>query len=95
MALFCQAAELAISQRCQGLLPDYAASLLIEPRVVPLGREVALYAEWPTAVRIDLSGAADLSEEWDGRTRRVLSLAFDPPVPLWRPCSMDPIRAMR
>lgn len=82
VALFCQAAGLAIGRNCNGLLADYAAQFLVEPRVVPLGREVAVYAEWPTAVRIDLSGGVELSEDWDGRSRRMLTLAFDPACPL-------------
>lgn len=82
VALFCEASGLTISRGCEGLLPNYASPFVIEPRVVPLGQEVALYAEWPAAVRIDLSGGVELLEDWDGRTRRILALAFDPARPL-------------
>lgn len=78
---FCKAAGLQLEGAGLDLLPDFAGPLLIAPRVVMLKSRIALYAEWPSAVRIDLSGKTGGSRAFlaseDGPDR-ILTLSFDP-----------------
>ncbi len=80
VAAFCEVAELELEAGLD-LLPDFAASPLIARRVVMLKSRIALYAEWPTAVRIELSSKAGglraLLGSEDG-PERTLTLSFDP-----------------
>ena len=80
VAAFCQAAGLKLEAGLD-ILPDFAEPPLIARRVVKLKSRIALYAEWPTAVRIDLSGKAGglraLLGSEDG-PERTLALSFDP-----------------
>lgn len=81
VARFCEAAGLRIGAGCAGLLPGFAAEPVVAPTVVEVGGRVALYAEWPAAVRVDLGGEA--GTWWGGQgPARVLALAFDPGRPL-------------
>lgn len=81
VATFCQAAGLRLEKAGLDLLPDFAKSPLIARRVVMLKSRIALYAEWPSAVRIDLSGGVGgrraLFESEEG-PEHTLTLAFDP-----------------
>lgn len=81
VAAFCQAAELELEGAGLDLLPDFAGPPLIARRVVPLKSRIALYAEWPTAVRIDLSDKAGDRWAFLGSQEgpdRTLALSFDP-----------------
>lgn len=82
VALFARVASLTIDGDCDGLLLDYAEPLLVEPKVVLLGREVALYAEWPAAVRIDLSDKDEPFPFGNGSRIKRLVLSFDSARPL-------------
>lgn len=93
VAGFCAAAGLDLRGARLDLLPEFAMPPLIARRLVMLKSRVAIYAEWPTAVRIDLSettrGPGDrravmrLEMGQTGGTDRTLTLAFDPE----RPCA--------
>lgn len=84
IAAFCRAAGLRLEGAGLTVLPDFATPAVIDRRVVMLSKRVAVYSEWPTAVRIDLSGKAgdpdDLMELFgcDGGPECTLALSFDP-----------------
>lgn len=79
VALFCVEAGFNIGPDCDGLLPDYAAPFLVEPRLVEVGKQIAIYAEWPTAVRIDMSATRRVrGRRRFGGAAETLMLSFDP-----------------
>ena len=78
VALFCAEAGFNIGPDCDGLLPDYTAPFLVEPRLVEIGKQIAIYAEWPTAVRIDMSATRVRGRRRFGGTTETLMLSFDP-----------------
>lgn len=83
VAQFCQAAGLTIGHGCRGLLPDFMAPPVIEPRVVDLeDDQCAIYCEWPTAVRIDLSTRDDRPFRRRRGATEMLLLTFDPSRPI-------------
>jgi|TARA_R100001369_G_scaffold91609_1_gene133406 hypothetical protein len=76
VATFCKEAGLRIGAKCDGLCADYAAPFQVEPTLIKIKGRFAIYAEWPTAVRIDMrkedaSGLAFLYQT------KVLELSFD------------------
>lgn len=84
VASFCRAAGLTLTGSGSNLRPEFADPAVIDRRVVRLGRRIAVYSEWPTAVRIDLSVTAGNE---NGRRAsfgepcgidRTLALSFDP-----------------
>ena len=74
---FCMVAGFGIGRGCDGLLAEFATPYLVEPRVVEDGKRIAIYAEWPTAVRIDLSDSSSRMTIFSGLTE-TLALSFDP-----------------
>lgn len=82
VALFCLKAGLTIGPSCDGLLPGYSEPFLVEPRLVEVGKQIAIYAEWPTAVRIDLSATRMVRgrQRFIG-TAETLMLSFDQDKP--------------
>lgn len=74
---FCMVAGFGIGRECEGLLAEFATSFLVEPRLVEDGKRIAIYAEWPTAVRIDLSDSGSRMAMFGGSTE-TLVLSFDP-----------------
>jgi hypothetical protein len=79
VALFCRKAGFSISERCVGLLAEYAECPVLGPKIVILDDCVAEYAEWSNAVRIDIEGEEVQVEEWPfPDTPTTVSLAFDP-----------------
>ncbi|WP_156362858.1 hypothetical protein [Rubellimicrobium mesophilum] len=77
VALFCKAAGLEIGQRCEGVMLDFAAPFLVEPRVVEVEGRIMAYAEWPTAFRIDLGPEPGQRTSGHGPAS-TLALSFDP-----------------
>lgn len=74
VAAFCRAAGIVIGQETDLLLPEFADPPLLGPRTVVVGEAVAVFVEWPGAVRVDIRG---------GRRGcpgglQVVALAFDP-----------------
>lgn len=87
VASFCRKANLSISERCQGLLVEFAECPVVGPKIVLLDDCIVEYAEWPNAVRIDWSSALrmnildeneKISEVRFTNSHSILSLAFDP-----------------
>jgi hypothetical protein len=80
VAAFCQTAGLELEGTWLNVLPGFAEAPLIAPRTVRLKSRIALYAEWPTAVRIDLSSKSGGRRSlWDSDgPERTLTLSFDP-----------------
>ena len=74
---FCMVAGFGIGRGCEGLLTEFATPYLVEPRVIEDGKRIAIYAEWPTAVRIDLSDSSGRMGMFRGSTE-TLALSFDP-----------------
>ena len=74
---FCMVAGFAIGRGCEGLLTEFATPYLVAPRVIEDGKRIAIYAEWPTAVRIDLSASSGRETLFGGSTE-TLALSFDP-----------------
>ncbi len=81
VALFCAEVGFNIGPNCSGLLPDYTAPFLVEPKLVEVGKQIAIYAEWPTAVRIELSAPSARGLRRVGRRAETLTLSFDPDQP--------------
>lgn len=84
VARFCMTAGLTLPGPGSNLLPEFADQAVIDRRTVRLGKRVAVYSEWPTAVRIDLSvkaGGADVMRALYGDgagIEHTLALSFDP-----------------
>ena len=84
VAVFCQAAGFDLHDGNFYILPGFAETPLIAGRVITLGTRIAVYAEWPTAVRIDLSSPAGGRNDWrralraDEGPEQTLALSFDP-----------------
>jgi len=77
VAQFCATTGLEIGPECVGLLTEYAQPMIVKPRTIEIGRRIAVYAEWPNAVRIDLSnkGGRHVGPRGSAET---LALSFDP-----------------
>ena len=77
VAQFVRAAGFDVDEECYGLLPEFAQAPIVGPTIIVVKRRVALYVEWPLAVRIDISGENDFARL--GLTKSTtLALAFDP-----------------
>jgi len=74
VAAFCRAAGIVIRQETDLLLPEFTEPPLLGPRTVVVGRAVAVFVEWPAAVRVDIQSP---TSDWRGGTER-LALSFDP-----------------
>lgn len=74
---FCTVAGFGIGRGCEGLLTEFATPYLVEPRVIEDGKRIAIYAEWRTAVRIDLSDSSNRMAMFGG-SMETLALSFDP-----------------
>ena len=79
VARFCAAAGWTLKAGCEGILPQFAGPVIVGPTRLLFGNWIAIYIEWETAVRIDLS--KDPSHPWL-REPTSLLLAFDQDRPL-------------
>ena len=76
VARFCGKAGFGIGPECEGLRDEFAAVPVLGPRSVRVGKRLAVYTEWPTGVRIDMTPNPkrfSLEEHPD-----TLVLTFDP-----------------
>jgi hypothetical protein len=77
VATFCKEAGLQIGTTCDGLRAEYAAPFQVDPTPVKIKGYFAIYAEWPTAVRIDMR-KEDTSSLSIFHRNKVLELSFSP-----------------
>lgn len=77
VAQFCRTSEFSVDEDCDGLLSEFADDPVVGPTVVVVKGQVALYVEWPHAVRIDVMAKRG-SMEFRRACTLTLALAFNP-----------------
>lgn len=93
VAQLCARAGWVISDGCEGLLPQFAGPIRVGPLRLALGDQVAVYAEWADAVRIDMSRGNEDDEDGDDEEALLAALLDQAPGPHILALAFDPARS--